>query len=89
MSMIQISVSQKRVMRLLNLAPVVCYQDATAALEAVEMEGSGIPHGHTWHAAAKLSDEQLLAAIGWTEERKEFGTNCPIFTMNQDGDYGV
>jgi hypothetical protein len=62
-----VSESQKRAMALLNvtLTETPCYARAAAALEAkgLGVDGSGIPAGHTWRTAKKLTDAELLSAL--------------------------
>ena len=63
MSKTPISKSQKRAMGLLALASVDGYKEAGEALEAVDCYYDGIPAGHNWRSAAKLSDANLLVGI--------------------------
>lgn len=39
------------------------YTAAGAALEAAGINSAGLPAGHTWRSAAKLSDADLLSAL--------------------------
>jgi len=72
MSKTPISKSQQRAMRLLGLTAVDSYDAAAAAMESARAypgyERDGVPVGHTWRTAAKLSDAQLLEALGIERE---------------------
>jgi len=58
-------------MNLAGLAPVETYQEAAAVLESAYLRRDGIPMGGTWRTAAKMSDAELMAAIGVTFEAHE------------------
>jgi len=58
-----ISKSQKRALALLGLAPTSDYQVAAKTLDNAGYLPQGIPGGHTWRTAAKLSDAELIAGI--------------------------
>jgi len=66
------SKSQQRAMRLLGLTAVESYEAAAAVLENARVypgyEPDGVPVGHTWRTAAKLTDAQLLEALGVERE---------------------
>ena len=72
MSKTPISKSQQRAMRLLGLTAVDSYDDAAAALENARAypgyERDGVPAGHTWRTAAKLTDAELIEALGVERE---------------------
>ena len=55
-----ISKSQSRLLSLLNLT-ANDYTDAAQQLQARGFEADGIPAGHDWRSAKKLSDAELLA----------------------------
>jgi len=58
------SKSQKRAMNLLNItASGDDYADAKAALEAAGLPGDGLPNGHNWRSAGKLSDDELVKLL--------------------------
>jgi hypothetical protein len=59
----QISKSQKRALEILKLAPTSDYQVAAKTLERAGYLPQGIPVGHSWRTAAKLSDADLIAGI--------------------------
>jgi hypothetical protein len=63
-----ISKSQTRAMKLAGLGVVDTYEAAASALETARYRKDGVPHGHTWRTAAKLSDADLLAAIVLSDE---------------------
>ena len=58
-----ISKSQTRAMKLAGLSTVDDYQVAATALENAGYRKDGIPQGHNWRTAAKLSDVDLIAGI--------------------------
>ena len=66
-----ISKSQIRAMNLLKLALLASYEAASAALESAGYRPDAIPAGSTWRQAAKLSDEELIAAIALPADRYE------------------
>ena len=51
-----ISKSQTRAMKLAGLATVDSYEVAATALETAGYRKDGIPQGHNWRTAAKLTD---------------------------------
>ena len=55
-------------MKLAGLATVDNYQAAATALETAGYRKDGIPQGHNWRTAAKLSDSDLMAAIILSDE---------------------
>lgn len=63
-----ISKSQKRALELLGLPSANSYQAAARSLETIARP-DGIPQGHNWRTAAKLSDAELIAGIkiDWEE----------------------
>ena len=63
-----ISKSQTRAMKLAGLTTVDTYEAAASALETARYRKDGVPQGHTWRTAAKLSDADLLAAIVLSDE---------------------
>jgi len=72
MAITPISKSQQRAMRLLGLTAVESYDAAATALENARAypgyERDGVPVGYTWRTAAKLTDAQLLKALGVRRE---------------------
>jgi hypothetical protein len=74
-----ISKSQKRALTLVGLAPAATYDAAATALDAANFRRDGIPTGHTWRSAAKLSDAELLAGITLDPRRFDdmTGDNIP------------
>ena len=58
-----ISKSQTRAMKLAGLGTVDDYQVAATALETAGYRKDGIPQGHNWRTAAKLTDADLIAGI--------------------------
>ena len=58
-----ISKSQTRAMKLAGLATVDSYEVAATALETAGYRKDGIPQGHNWRTAAKLTDADLIAGI--------------------------
>jgi hypothetical protein len=66
-----VSKSQKRAMSLLGITEPNYYADAAKALEAKRVEGDGIPAGHSWRTAAKLTDAELLAELAATEVMRD------------------
>ena len=50
-------------MKLAGLATVDSYGVAAIALETAGFRKDGIPMGHNWRTAAKLTDSELLAGI--------------------------
>ena len=72
MSTTPISKSQARAMRLLGLTAVDSYDAAATVLESARAypgyERDGVPVGYTWRTAAKLTDAQLLQALGVERE---------------------
>ena len=58
-----ISKSQMRAMKLAMLGTVDDYQVAATALETAGYRKDGIPQGHNWRTAAKLTDADLIAGI--------------------------
>ena len=57
-----VSKSQKRALDLLSLPATDSYQAAARSLETIARP-DGIPQGHNWRTAAKLSDAELIAGI--------------------------
>lgn len=55
-----VSKSQQRVLSLLSLSASDSI-DAQQRLQAAGFEPDGVPQGHTWRTAARLSDAELLA----------------------------
>lgn len=53
------SKSQKRALRVLDLADAETYAEAASILESAGVYRDGIPVGHTWRTAAKLSDSEV------------------------------
>ncbi len=66
-----ISKSQSRLLALVGIAAVDNYSAAAEALEEAGFSGSGVPAGGTWRTAAKLSDEQLVAATAINRNFRE------------------
>jgi hypothetical protein len=58
-----ISKSQTRAMKLAGLATVESYEASATALETAGYRKDGIPQGHNWRTAAKLTDADLIAGI--------------------------
>ena len=58
-----ISKSQTRAMKLAGLAMVDGYGVAANSLETAGYRADGIPQGHNWRTAAKLTDADLIAGI--------------------------
>ena len=58
-----ISKSQTRAMKLAGLGTVDSYEVAATALETAGYRKDGIPQGHNWRTAAKLTDSELMAGI--------------------------
>lgn len=58
-----ISKSQTRAMKLAGLGTVDSYEAAKSALETAGYRKDGIPQGHNWRTAAKLSDAELMSGI--------------------------
>ena len=58
-----ISKSQTRAMKLAGLGTVDSYEVAATALEIAGYRKDGIPQGHNWRTAAKLTDSELMAGI--------------------------
>jgi len=59
-----ISKSQERALRVLGLGEADTYPVAREMLATVTANTDGIPTGHTWRSAAKLSDDELVTALG-------------------------
>lgn len=59
------SASQRRAMTVLGIAFDVndSHETASRKLEAVNVPGDGIPFGHDWRSAKKLSDPDLVAEL--------------------------
>jgi hypothetical protein len=57
-----ISKSQARLIALAGITTADNYSAASEALVEAGFSGSGVPAGGTWRTAAKLIDEQLVAA---------------------------
>ena len=57
------SKSQTRAIAILGLGASDSYQSAASTLENAGYRPDGIPQGHTWRAAAKLSDADLIAGL--------------------------
>jgi hypothetical protein len=57
------SKQQRRVARLLGLEIEDSYDYAGKALALAGVSADGIPYGHTWRTAAKLSDAELLVSF--------------------------
>ena len=66
MSKTPISKTQIRALAILGLSTVAVdgYKEAGAILEIANAPFDGIPAGHNWRSAAKLTDEQFRAALG-------------------------
>ena len=62
-------------MKLIGMPVSDTYQAAAERLEGLGYRPDGLPMGHTWRSAAKLSDAELIA-----------GTKLPGYV---DGDEGV
>lgn len=58
-----VSKSQARALRILGLAATDSYKVAATSLENAGYRPDGIPQGHTYRTAAKLSDADLTAGI--------------------------
>jgi hypothetical protein len=58
-----ISKSQTRAMKLAGISTVDSYEAAATALETAGYRKDGIPQGHNWRTAAKLTDGELIAGI--------------------------
>ena len=58
-----ISKSQTRALKLAGLAMVDGYGVAANSLETAGYRTDGIPQGHNWRTAAKLTDADLIAGI--------------------------
>lgn len=63
------SKSQKRAAALLNITIRDSYMYAAETLKAAGVNETGIPAGHDWRSASKLSDSELLAKLTVTEEK--------------------
>lgn len=63
MSETPISKSQIRALRVKELGSPSGYEQAAQILENALLPRDGVPDGHTWRSAAKLSDEQLSALL--------------------------
>lgn len=57
------SKSQARACKIANLKPGETYDETKDILISAGLQGSGIPNGHTWRTAKKLSDDELLNSI--------------------------
>ena len=55
-------------MKIAGLTRVDTYEAAAFALKTARYRRDGIPQGHNWRTAAKLSDADLLAAIVLSDE---------------------
>ena len=64
MSKTPISKTQIRALAILGLPTMDGYKEAGALLETANAPFDGIPAGHNWRSAAKLTDEQFRAALG-------------------------
>ena len=71
-----ISKSQERALRVLSLGTADTYPAARALLSAQDFAEDGLPTGHTWRSAAKLTDDELVAARSSTRDtyRADEGT---------------
>jgi hypothetical protein len=58
-----ISKTQKRAVKLLNLQAGDTYESAKLALETAGFRGDATPNDKTWRDAAKMTDEQFVAAL--------------------------
>lgn len=58
------SKSQQRIMDLLGIEHDGTYSHAARILEAQNLPTDGLPLGETWRTAGKLSDADLLTALG-------------------------
>ena len=70
------SKSQIRAAKIAGLAIEGNYEEIATALDAANLERSGLPAGKTWREAAKMSDTDLIAAIAISDElrrRRMFG----------------
>ena len=63
MAFTPISKSQQRLTQLLSIQTDGTYDMAARALDAAGLPKDGIPSGHTWRTAGKLSDAELLALL--------------------------
>ena len=57
------SKSQNRAIKILGLTVTDSYQVAAETLGNAGYRKDGIPQGHNWRTAAKLSDADLIAGI--------------------------
>ena len=58
------SKSQNRTMRLYSLTSDGTYMHAASVLQASGLPADGLPAGHTWRSAGKLSDAELRGLLG-------------------------
>lgn len=63
MSETPVSKSQARALKVKGLGTASRYEQASQILENALLPRDGVPSGHTWRSAAKLSDEQLSALL--------------------------
>ena len=74
MSETPISKSQIRALKIRGLGVVSTYEQAAQILENALLPRDGVPDGHTWRSAAKLSDQELSALLQLSAPAQDFDT---------------
>jgi hypothetical protein len=74
MSETPISKSQIRALKVRGLGVATTYEQAAAILENALLPRDGVPDGHTWRSAAKLSDQELSALLQLSAPSEDFDT---------------
>lgn len=75
------SKTQSRVLNLLSLTVSSSYDDCAATLESAGLPRDAMPRGATWRAVAKMSDSELLAALGREQAEPRFNS-CNVHELN-------
>lgn len=57
------SKTQARVLKLIGRNVPENYEDAARLLEDARLPSDGMPRGATWRSVAKMSDDELVAAL--------------------------
>lgn len=74
MSETPISKSQIRALKVRSLGVAPTYEQAARILENALLPRDGVPDGHTWRSAAKLSDQELSALLQLSAPAQDFDT---------------
>ena len=66
--------SQIRALNVMGLGTASGYEQAAQILEDALLPRDGVPDGHTWRSAAKLSDQELSALLQLSAPAQDFDT---------------